>query len=337
MAFGFDSYAQDAFSTSGGGPVNVTVSATGVAGTTNLGVVTTKFDMVFEVTGVQATGAIGTVNAGAGVLVFPTGVSATAELGNETVFVGILVPVNNTNLLMTAELGTAEAVLPITAEVTGVSATAHLGQETVVAGNVIAKPRGDETFNVTVANGGSGNVYYLNYFMQTTLDSLHPPFTYRFDLSDSSTGGHPLRFSTTADGTHGGGTEYTTGVTVNGVAGNPGAYVEITLTDSTPQLYVYCANHSGMGFMLDMDYNAEIIGNTALNSVTIKASILIPVNNSGMNVFGIVGDVNVTGTALITPTGVSATGFISSGQVPAVNVWQVIDDSQTPGWTEIAA
>ena len=56
MAFGFDSYAQDAFSTSGGGPVNVTVSATGVAGTTGLGVVTTKFDMVFEVTGVQATG-----------------------------------------------------------------------------------------------------------------------------------------------------------------------------------------------------------------------------------------------------------------------------------------
>ena len=41
MAFGFDSYAQDAFSTSGGGPVNVTVSATGVAGTTGLGVVTT--------------------------------------------------------------------------------------------------------------------------------------------------------------------------------------------------------------------------------------------------------------------------------------------------------
>lgn len=320
------------------GSLAVTIAVTGVAGTTSLGVVAVQFDMNFSVTGVSATGSVGTATAGGGVVVFPTGVSATAQLGSETVFVGIIVPLNNTNLLMTGGLGNETVIIPAIIDVTAPSPlTAHLGQETVIAGSVIAKPRGNETFNVTVADGGSGNVFYLNYFMQTTLDSLHPPFTYRFDLSDSSVSGHALRFSTTSDGTHGGGTEYTTGVVVNGTAGSPGAYIDITLTDSTPQLYVYCSNHSGMGFMLDMDYNAEIVGNTALNSVTIRATILVPVNNTGMNVFGEIGSVTVIGTALIIPTGVEITGYISSGETPAVNVWQVIDDSQTPGWTEIAA
>lgn len=117
-------------------------------------------------------------------------------------------------------------------------------------------------FSVKVADDGSGsqNVYY---FLQGTdsgagtrsvsLD-LTPGTTYKFDISDSSVSGHPLQFSTTADGSHGGGSEFTTNVTKSGTGGSAGDYVQIEITPETlgiagavKTLYYYCPNHSGMG------------------------------------------------------------------------------------------
>ena len=93
----------------------------------------------------------------------------------------------------------------------------------------------------------SGGVFYIDGDPAESLIFLEES-TYRFDVSDSSNSGHPLRFSETNDGTHNSGTEYTTGVTVSGTAGTAGAYVEITVADGAPTpLYYYCSNHSGMG------------------------------------------------------------------------------------------
>jgi len=93
---------------------------------------------------------------------------------------------------------------------------------------------------------GGGNKYYIDGQLTPTLN-LSEGNTYRFDQSDSTNGGHPIRFSTTSDGTHGGGSEYTTGVTTNGTPGSSGAYTQITVASSAPTLYYYCTNHSGMG------------------------------------------------------------------------------------------
>ena len=99
------------------------------------------------------------------------------------------------------------------------------------------------TIGVIVANNGQGfNEYFLNGTNGLTLN-VTIGNKYRFDLSDTSNAGHPLRFSETQNGS-----QYTSNVTTNGVAGTPGAYIEIEITSNTPnQLYIYCENHFGMG------------------------------------------------------------------------------------------
>ena len=102
------------------------------------------------------------------------------------------------------------------------------------------------TYTVTVASYYGSNYFYIDGSRAPTLN-LTEGQTYKFDQSDSTNSNHPLRFSTTANGTHGGGSEYTTGVTTSGTPGSSGAYTQIEVASGAPTLYYYCTNHSGMG------------------------------------------------------------------------------------------
>ena len=118
------------------------------------------------------------------------------------------------------------------------------------------------TISVKVADDGSGsqNVFYFlsgtdaGAGTRSSNFTMQIGFKYKFDLSDSSLGGHNFKFSTVKDGSHAGGSEFTTNVTTNASPGSTGAYAQIEITPetvgiagATKTLYYYCSTHSGMG------------------------------------------------------------------------------------------
>lgn len=123
-----------------------------------------------------------------------------------------------------------------------------------------------KTYKVHVVSD-SGNKYrFRNSADTTTYDAsavtldLQEGGTYTFDLSNSSVNGHPMKFSTTSNGSHGGGTTYSTGVVyklddavvsetdyVSNFNSATSRTVAITVAASAPTLYYFCHYHSGMG------------------------------------------------------------------------------------------
>ena len=201
--------------------------------------------------------------------------------------------------------------------------TTDLSTVTLKGYNSLRAPHGTTvTIVVTVAaktsahryNGsGSSNGFKLDGVEAPYL-TLTPGRTYRFDVSDGTNAGHPLRFYYDVDKT----TPYTTGVTASGNAGVSGSYVDLVVSDTTPSVLHYqCSSHSKMGNsvqtgsnILDTEHNSEVRG-------TLTATSLVGAltGNVAGNVTG-----NLTGTAVtsttffgnVTGTGITATTFTGS-------------------------
>ena len=193
-----------------------------------------------------------------------------------------------------------------------------------------------KTFYVTVATSttdhpyhgsGSSNKYKINGIFSPYLH-LIPKNTYRFDQSDSSNSGHPLRFYLDAAKS----TAYTTGVTVANGSGGPGtsgAYTEIVVSDTTPSVLHYqCSSHGNMGWAattgtrnltsFDTDDLSEGSSNLYHTTARVNSAIDSRVNATFVNNLTIVAD---TATALANARTIGGVSFDGTANInlPGVN------------------
>tara|TARA_Y100000589_G_C27099109_1_gene607256 strand:+ start:374 stop:1180 length:807 start_codon:yes stop_codon:yes gene_type:complete len=103
------------------------------------------------------------------------------------------------------------------------------------------------------------------------IDGVAAPFlnlkagnTYRFNQEDSTNSGHPLLFYYDAAKN----TQFSTGVTTNGSPGSAGAYTQIVVSDSTPNILHYqCSVHGYMGNELVVT-NTKVLQDTSFVTST---------------------------------------------------------------------
>ena len=159
-----------------------------------------------------------------------------------------------------------------------------------------------KTLTVTVAtktgahryNGTGSSSGYKIGGKEAPFLTLTPGRTYVFDQADNSNSGHPLRFYLEADKT----TAYTTGVTTNGTAGSAGAYTQIVVSDTTPQILHYqCSSHASMGNSVQTNSNIASTAKTLATARTIGGVSFdgsANINLAGVNA---AGNQNTTGSA----------------------------------------
>lgn len=243
--------------------VDRTVTVTGVSLSTAVNSVDVTIPGTAFVTNVGITTAVGSTSVTANANLTLTGTSLSFGLNSPTV--QLVKEVNVTGVALVTGSGSLTITGSPKVSLTGLSpsftlrdaiaffgtnvipsqtsATFATGNENIEAGAnpVIYNSR---TFRVTVANPGSGNIYYIDGKPQYGLNLVKGRTLYTFDQSDSSNSGHPLRFYLDEGRT----IPFTTNVQTVGTPGNAGAYTQIFVANDGPTtLYYQCSVHAGMG------------------------------------------------------------------------------------------
>ena len=176
-------------------------------------------------------------------------------------------------------------------------------------------------FNVSVANDGGGNKYYLSdvtgpsYTATTQVKQLEVYLnrgeTYKF-TTDSSTSNHPFFFATQGNGgsyTH----EYTSGIT-NSRSQN-GGILYFRVPQSAPDtLYYNCGFHAGMGAEAKIYDNTGILASSS-NLISTGAALQTQITSNDADITTLTSNLVTTGQTLTTNINTVSTNLISTGKV----------------------
>ena len=224
-----------------------------------------------------------------------------------TYTIGVTAPgSSNTNVTITPSAGTASTIQLTAGTYIKTTPSAASAQTTLD----LSAADGTDTFgtrflskdntwdvptatNIEVIVTQSGQKFYLNGVIQAD-NTLMSGFTYRFNQEDSTNSNHPFRFSTNANNSPA--APYTTDVTTSGTPGSAGAYTQIIVTKTTPNLYYYCNVHSNMGGSAPREATFISLTHTGTSGASTLINGVLNVPNYA------VGDTGITGVTLDTGT-----------------------------------
>jgi len=251
---------------------------------------------------------------------FEVGLGTVTDASPDTLSRDVILSSSNSDAKVSFSAGTKDVFCTLPSSKEGLPFPSIHGSSSEP--QIITVKVGSKTSNHPYPAGGSSSssAYFLNGLESPALrfsgaDS-GGKYYYKFDISDSSNSGHPLRFYLEPDKT----TAYTTGVTTSGSGGSSGDYIQIAVDANTPNiLYYQCSSHGYMGnhaVTVGNDFNGDVNLRNNLDLADAKKIKLgnsddLQIYHDGSNSF--IDNSSGTGALVLKPSG-STLITNSSGQ-----------------------
>jgi hypothetical protein len=248
------------------------------------------------------------------------GLGTVTDASPDTLSRDVILSSSNSDAKVSFSAGTKDVFCTLPSSKEGLPFPSIYGSSS--APQIITVKVGSKTSGHPYPAGGSSSssAYFLNGLESPALrfsgaDS-GGKYYYKFDISDSSNSGHPLRFYLEPDKT----TAYTTGVTTSGSGGSSGDYIQIAVDANTPNiLYYQCSSHGYMGnhaVTVGNDFNGDVNLRNNLDLADAKKIKLgnsddLQIYHDGSNSF--IDNSSGTGALVLKPSG-STLITNSSGQ-----------------------